>query len=210
MGPIVGPTPAVDQLGAARLTAMSKVLDALDDKLTAWIGEQPVFFVATAPDGPEGHINLSPKGYDSFRVLDPLRVAYLDLTGSGAETISHLRQNGRLTIMFCAFAGPPQIIRLYGTGRPVFPGDEGWEELASHFDLLPGARAIITLDIERLSSTCGYAVPFLEVVGERPTLQQWAARKDDAELVDYRAQKNEVSIDGLPAYPTLDESKTAP
>src|SRR3954466_6269344 len=98
-----------------------------------------MFFVATAPVSADEHVNLSPKGYDSFRVLGPHRVAYLDLTGSGAETIAHLRQNGRLTIMFCAFAGPPRILRLYGTGRPVFPGDEGWVELAPRFELLPGA-----------------------------------------------------------------------
>lgn len=198
---------------------MATVLPALDDDLITWIGEQAVFFVATAPDGPGGHVNLSPKGYDTFRVLDPLRVAYLDLTGSGAETIAHLRQNGRLTVMFCAFAGPPRILRLYGRGTVHELGSVGFDELAPHFDAVPGARAIIELGVERVSSSCGFAVPFLAATPgaedddeatedddrshvERPTLRQWAARKTDDELVAYRATKNAASIDGLPTIGT--------
>ncbi len=180
---------------------MAKVHDQLDQTLTDWIGAQPVFFVASAPDGPGGHVNLSPKGYDSFRVLGPRRVAYLDLTGSGAETIAHLRQNGRLTVMFCAFSGPPRILRLFGTGRAVFPTDADWTDLAADFEELPGTRAVIVLEIERIQTSCGYAVPLMEVVGERPTLEQWAARKEPGELDEYRMLKNTESIDGLPAVP---------
>jgi len=180
---------------------MAKVLKELDAGLISWIAEQPVFFVASAPNGPDGHVNLSPKGYDSFRVLGPKRVTYLDLTGSGAETIAHLRQNGRLTIMFCAFSGPPRILRLFGTGRPVFPGDGEWDDLAAKFEELPGTRSIIVLELERINTSCGYAVPFMELVGERPTLQQWAERKDEVQLDAYREGKNAESIDGLPAVP---------
>jgi len=178
---------------------MAKVLDGLDDELIAWIEQQHVFFVASAPAGPDGHVNLSPKGYDSFRVIDERTVAYLDLTGSGAETIAHLRENGRITIMFCAFDGPPRILRLYGTGEVLLRGTPGYAELAPRFDDRPGARAIIRTTVERLSSSCGYSVPFMEHRDERPTLEQWARRKDDDQLVAYRATKNVVSIDGLPA-----------
>jgi hypothetical protein len=179
---------------------VSKIVPVLDDELVAWIVEQPVFFVATAPDGPGGHVNVSPKGYDSFRVLDPLRVAYLDLTGSGAETIAHVRQNGRITVMFTAFAGPPRILRLHGRGTVHELGRDGYRQLSHHFDELPGARAIIEVDIERISTSCGYAVPFLDSQEERPTLRQWAARKSPEELEAYRAEKNAASIDGLPTF----------
>jgi hypothetical protein len=174
------------------------VHDELTDDLTEWIGRQHVFFVATAPDGPGGHVNLSPKGYDSFRVLDRSRVAYLDLTGSGVETIAHLRENGRITVMFCGFEGPPRILRLYGTGRPVMPGDDGFAELAAPFPPLAGLRSIIVVDIERISSSCGYAVPFLTYDGERDTLLDWAERKGTDGIDAYHAEKNAVSIDGLP------------
>ena len=177
---------------------MASLVDELDDALIAWIGEQHVFFVASAPqDG--GHVNLSPKGHDSFRVLGPTRVAYLDLTGSGAETIAHTRENGRLTIMFCAFTGPPRILRLFGhaTAHPV--GTPGFESLRTHFDDLPGMRSIVELDVERIQTSCGYAVPFMDHREERPTLQQWARRKGPDELADYWAEKNATSIDGLPA-----------
>jgi hypothetical protein len=177
---------------------MATVVDALDDALVEWIEAQPVFFVGSAPaDG--GHVNISPKGYDSFRVLGPRSVAYLDLTGSGAETIAHTRENGRLTIMFCAFQGPPRILRLYGTGTAHLCGSPGYEALAPRFDVLPGARSIVALEIDRISTSCGYSVPFLSLEDERPTLQQWAARKDDDAIAAYWAQKNRVSIDGLPA-----------
>lgn len=177
---------------------MGQACTELDDKLIAWIGEQRVFFVASAPsDG--GHVNVSPKGHDSLRVLSTTEVAYLDLTGSGAETIAHTRENGRLTIMFSAFAGPPQILRLFGQGQAHPVGSARFEKLAPHFERLPGARSIVTLAIERVQTSCGYSIPFLDYREERPTLQQWAARKGDDGLAEYWAEKNVESIDGLPA-----------
>ena len=177
---------------------MGDVLEALDDKLIDWIGEQHVFFVATAPtDG--GHINLSPKGHDALRVLDQRTVAYLDLTGSGAETIAHTRENGRMTIMLCAFEGPPRILRLYGQGRAHPVGSPRYEEVVGRFEPIVGARSIIELAIERVHTSCGYSIPFMDYRDERPTLQQWAARKGDEGLQEYWAEKNAESIDGLPA-----------
>ena len=176
---------------------MSETYERLDAELIDWIGRQHVFFVATAPSGTEGHVNLSPKGYDSFRVLDPLTVAYLDLTGSGVETIAHLRDNGRITVMFCAFEGPPKIVRLQGRGEVLAPGDAGFDELAARFDDLPGIRSVIRIALDRVSDSCGYSVPFMDYQGERPTLQQWAARKSGDELDQYRRTRNARSIDGL-------------
>jgi len=178
---------------------MGRTFDAVPDHLAAWMVDQPVFFVATAPLAADGHVNLSPKGDDSFRVLSPTEVAYLDLTGSGAETIAHVRENGRLTIMFCSFGEKPNIVRLFGRGATVLPGDPRWDELAPLFPPRDGARSIVTLAVERVMTTCGYAVPYMELIGPRPTLTEWAARKSDDELVAYRAEKNAVSIDGLPA-----------
>ncbi len=183
---------------------MSKTVPALDDDLISWVTTQPVFFVATAPDGPGGHVNLSPKGHDTFRVLDPLRVAYLDLTGSGAETIAHLRQNGRITLMFAGFVGPPRIVRMHGRGTVHERDSDGYRSHQDRFDDLAGARAIIEIEIERLSTSCGYSVPFLDFNKERPTLLQWASRKTPEELDAYRAEKNATSIDGLPAFPSSD------
>ena len=177
---------------------MAKVIPALDDALIEWIARQHVFFVASAPsDG--GHVNLSPKGHDSLRVLDETTVAYLDLTGSGAETIAHTRENGRLTVMFCAFEGPPRILRLFGTGVAHPAGTARYAELAPLFPDLPGRRSIVELDIDRIQTSCGYAVPFMDYRSDRETLQQWARRKDDEELGAYWAEKNTESIDGLPA-----------
>ena len=177
---------------------MASVIDSLDDQLAEWIHAQPVFFVASAPtDG--GHVNLSPKGHDSLRVLGPRSVAYLDLTGSGAETIAHTRQNGRLTIMLCAFDGPPRIVRLFGTGTAHPLGADRFAELATRFPELPGARSIVELEVDRIQSSCGYAVPFMAFDRERPTLRQWDDRKTPEELRDYWAAKNAASIDGLPA-----------
>jgi hypothetical protein len=177
---------------------VAKILDSVPDDLAAWIEAQPVFFVATAPSGGDGHVNLSPKGYDTLRVLDPTTVAYLDLTGSGIETVAHLRENGRITLMLCAFEGPPRIVRLHGTGEVVLPDDAGWDELAARFGEHPGARAIIRARVTRVSSSCGFAVPFMTLVGERETLDQANGRKGEEALADYRARKNAVSIDGLP------------
>lgn len=177
---------------------MGKAFDELDDVLIDWIGEQHLFFVASAPSE-GGHVNLSPKGHDTLRVLDTTTVAFLDLTGSGAETIAHTRQNGRLTIMFCAFEGPPRILRLFGTGAAHTIGTDRYAELIPTFTELPGARSIVVLDIDRVQTSCGYSVPLMDYREERPTLQQWAARKSDDELAAYWDEKNATSIDGIPA-----------
>ena len=150
--------------------AMAQTFETLDDTLVAWIDKQPVFFVATAPSDRDGHVNVSPKGYDSFRVLGPTRVAYLDLTGSGVETIAHIRDNGRLTVMFCAFSGPPRILRLYGSAEVVLPEDEGFAALAGGFPPLPGVRSIIVLSLERITTSCGFAVPEMELRERAPHL----------------------------------------
>lgn len=179
---------------------MGKLHDALDERLIAFLQAQHLFFVATAPSGPGGHVNLSPKGLDSFRVLDARTVAYLDLTGSGVETIAHLRDNGRITLMFCAFAGPPKIVRLYGRGEVVPAGDPAFAALAAGFPRLPGARAVIRVHLERIADSCGYAVPLYEYGGERRQLIDWAERKGPQELATYRRDKNARSIDDLPGW----------
>jgi hypothetical protein len=174
------------------------VVDALTPEVRTWIESQPMFFVATAPSGPDGHVNLSPKGLDTLRVLDERTVAYLDLTGSGIETIAHLRDNGRITLMFCAFEGPPRILRLYGTGTVAPAGTDGFDELAARFPELPGRRAIITVACERISTSCGYAVPRMALEGDRDTLLTWADRRGPDGIEAYWSEKNAASIDGLP------------
>jgi hypothetical protein len=178
---------------------MGKVVEEITDELRTFIQAQPLFFVATAPLAVEGHVNLSPKGLDCLRVLEPHRVAYLDLTGSGNETSAHLAQNGRITLMFCAFQGPPRILRLYGRGATVLPADDAWNDLRPRFPDYPGVRQIITVDVRRVQTSCGFAVPRMEVVGDRDTLGRWALNKGEGGLADYRQQKNARSIDGLPA-----------
>lgn len=177
---------------------MGKQFAALNDDLIAWIAEQPMFFVGSAPLAADGHVNLSPKGLDTFRVLTPNRVAYLDLTGSGSETSAHVLENGRVTFMFCAFSGAPRILRLYGRGSVALPTDPEWAALAPHFEMLPGARQIIVADIFMVQTSCGFAVPLMEVVGQRDTLIKWAETKGDDGLNTYRAQKNQQSLDCLP------------
>lgn len=177
---------------------MGRVVDGITPHIADFIARQHVFFVATAPTGADGHVNLSPKGLDTFRVLGPREVAYLDLTGSGAETIAHLRENGRITLMFCAFDGKPNIVRLYGRGTAV-PVDDAAPELLGGFPPLPGARSVVRVDVERVSTSCGYAVPLLSYAGARDQLVDWAERKGPDGLTAYRAEKNAESIDGLPA-----------
>ncbi len=181
---------------------MAKLYAEIDDELAAFIGRQHVFFVATAPLAPEGHINLSPKGLDTFRILGPAAVAYLDLTGSGIETVAHLRENGRLTVMFCAFEGAPRILRLHGRGRVVVASDPDWCDLAGHFPPLPGIRSIIVLAVERIADSCGYGVPLLEYCGQRSQLLAWYEKKAEEGLVRYRAEKNRHSIDGMSGLPS--------
>jgi Pyridoxamine 5'-phosphate oxidase len=181
---------------------MASTLDEITADLARWISEQPLFFVATAPSGSDGHVNLSPKGLAALAVLDPHRVAYLDLTGSGVETIAHLRENGRITIMLTAFAGPPRICRLYGRGVVHPIGSDGFDALAPLFPSLPGTRAVIEVDVTRISTSCGFGVPLMDLVGTRDTLLGWAERKGDEGLAEYHETRNAVSIDGLAGFPS--------
>jgi hypothetical protein len=190
---------------------MGKLYAELDARLTEFISDQHIFFVATAPHEPArgaaGHVNVSPKGYrGTFAVLGPRKVAYLDLTGSGAETIAHVRQNGRITIMFCSFGDRPMILRLYGMGRVALPGDGEWNELLGHFAWQAGGgrdrgdrRAIIVVELDRICDSCGYAVPQMDLRGERDLLNRWSEKKTPDGLASYRAEYNASSIDGLPA-----------
>jgi hypothetical protein len=177
---------------------MGTVASSISSALAEWITRQHVFFVGTAPSGDGGHVNVSPKGLDTFRVVGPNQVAYLDLTGSGIETIAHLRDNGRITVMFCSFEGPPRIVRLYGRGEAIEPGDERFGAVASTFGELPGARSCIVVDIDRVADSCGYAVPLMSFAGDRDRLIDWAERKGADGLVTYREENNAASIDGLP------------
>jgi len=177
---------------------MGRVVDGISAELAAFLEAQPVFFVATAPDDPTGFVNCSPKGLDTFRVIDSHTVTYLDLTGSGVETIAHLRDNGRITLMFCAFTGRPDIVRLQGRGRFVLADDPEAEPYLARFPDYPGARAVIVVDVERVSSSCGFAVPRMTLDRPRDELVEWAAKKDADGLARYRADKNARSIDGLP------------
>jgi hypothetical protein len=174
---------------------------SISTDLAEWWHAQPVFFVATAPRGDDGHVNLSPKGHDTLRVLGPTRVAYLDLTGSGVETIAHIRENGRVTLMACAFEGKPRISRIYGHGTVHEFGSAAFDELAGTFPELPGRRSIIDVAVERVTTSCGYAVPLMSFVGERERLIEWATAKGDDGITDYWSAKNVESIDGLPGLP---------
>ena len=180
---------------------MGRVLDEITPAIRRLIDAQHLFFVATAPSGPGGHVNVSPKGLDTFAVIGPNEVAYLDLTGSGAETIAHLRDNGRITIMFCTFEGAPNIVRLYGRGEAIAVDDPRARELRTRFPEHPGARSIVRVDVERASTSCGYAVPLMDHQHDRSRLTEWAEGKGPDGLVEYRAEKNATSIDGLPALP---------
>jgi hypothetical protein len=177
---------------------MSTLYDRIDDRLREFIGAQPMFFVATAP-GSGGHVNVSPKGYrDTFTVIDEHTVAYLDLFGSGAETVAHLRDNGRITIMFCSFARQPKILRLYGTGRVVTARDAEWAALSDRFERHPGVRSIVVVDLERIADSCGWAVPRMELANERTLLDDHHGRRTHEQWLP-RAGRNAESIDGLPA-----------
>lgn len=184
---------------------MGKNYPEIDGPLRAFIERQRMFFVGSAPSGGAGHVNVSPKGLDTFRVLGPRRVGYLDYNGSGVETIAHIRENGRLTIMFCAFEGKPNIVRLYGAGHAVEPGATGYDDLLAAFGLgasTAKVRSIIVLDVERITDSCGFGVPLYSYVGDREQLTAWAERKTAEELRAYQLQKNATSIDGLPGLPS--------
>lgn len=181
---------------------MAKVYeDGISDSLAAWIHDQPVFFVATAPSS-GGHVNLSPKGYDTLRVLSANQVAYRDYTGSGAETAAHLRDDGRITLMWTAFEGNPRIARVHGTGRLITETDDAYAKLD---EILPdpaqGARAIVVIDADRVSTSCGFGVPLMELVGERDIMADWANKKGPEGIAAYQDTHNRTSIDGLPALP---------
>lgn len=177
---------------------MGKIGSTLDDAATEFIKAQPLFFVASAPLAPDGHINLSPKGLDSFRILSPSTVAYLDLTGSGIETVAHLKENGRIILMFCAFQGPPKILRLHGHGSVLEPIHPEYENLAALFPTYESARSIIVIELERVATSCGYAVPLLKYEEDRQHSFKWATHKGPAGLKAYRQEKNRRSVDGLP------------
>ncbi|MDX6246555.1 MAG: hypothetical protein QOE76_4278 [Frankiales bacterium] len=179
---------------------MGKVHEALDGRLREFVEAQQVYFVATAPSGDGGHVNVSPKGHrDTFTIIDGHTIAYLDLTGSGAEGIAHVRDNGRVTVMFCAFDGPPDIVRLQGQGRVVVPEDAEWAGLLARFGSHPGSRAVIVVELDRIASSCGFAVPRYEYLGDRTMLDDNFGRRTPENIADYHRTKNSVSIDGLPA-----------
>lgn len=178
---------------------MSATYQRLDDRLIAFIRAQKLFFVATAPLAADGHVNVSPKGYDSLAVLDDHRVAWLDLGGSGAETLAHLRENGRITLMFCAFEGAANILRLHGRGRATAFGDPGFPGLMALFPAFERARAIVEVEIERISDSCGWGVPFYEFKGEREQLRRHVGHRPFEDWAERRYEANAVSIDGLPA-----------
>lgn len=178
---------------------MGKVYDEIDARLRRFLEAQQMFFVATAPLAADGHVNLSPKGLDTFAVLGPREVAYLDLTGSGVETVAHLRENGRIVLLFCAFAGPPRIVRLHGRGEAIEPGHAEFEALAARFPAHTGRRSVIRARLERISDSCGYGVPLYEYRGQREQLPAWVARTEAKDgVAAYRRTHNARSIDGLP------------
>ena len=185
---------------------MATLFDKLDDKLCDWLLAQPVFFVATAPLAADGHVNLSPKGMTgTFIVLGPHRVAYLDYFGSGIETMAHLRENGRIVIMACAFAGPPKILRLHGRGRVVLPADAEFAELRAKFPKSRerGLRSIVVVDVDRIADSCGYAVPLMDFIGNRDILDRAQERRPEEYYAQYGAARNATSIDGLPGLPPV-------
>jgi hypothetical protein len=177
---------------------MGKQYAALTDDLATFIQQQKVFFVATA--AATGRINISPKGLDSLRVLNPNRIVWLNLTGSGNESAAHVEQQDRMTLMFCAFEGNPMILRVYGHARAIHQTDSDWSELSALFDSIPGARQIFELNIDLVQSSCGMGVPYFDFAGERGQLEQWAVRKGTDGITQYWQQKNQYSLDGVPTH----------
>ena len=177
---------------------MGKLYDEITPELADWLGQQRMFFVATAPLAADGTLNCSPKGMDTFRILGPRSVAYLDLTGSGIETVAHLRENGRIIFTFCALEGPPKIVRLHGAGEVLTEGAPDFEALRALFPGYPGARAVVRAALTRVSSSCGYAIPRYDYSGERDTLVRWAESRGTEGLTQYRRENNARSLGGLP------------
>ena len=177
---------------------MGKTHDEITDEVAQWIQRQHIFFVATAPLSLSGHVNCSPKGGDSFRIIDSHTVAYQDLTGSGIETIAHINENARIVIMFCAFDGPPRIVRLHGTAQVLQENNSEYASLSEKFRLHVGARAIIRISVSRISDSCGWSVPIMQFIADRDQLDEWSLAKGDHGLKTYRKMKNHTSIDGLP------------
>ncbi|MFA9446787.1 pyridoxamine 5'-phosphate oxidase family protein [Egicoccus sp. AB-alg6-2] len=178
---------------------MSKMLDAgIDDELRTWLEAHPVFFVGTAPTF-GGHLNVSPKGYDTLRVLGPHRLAYRDLTGSTAESIAHLRDDGRIVLLWCGFDRKATLVRVHGVGRVHLEGEPGWADLDAVLPRIRGSRSIVEVEADRVSTSCGYSIPRMELVEERDTLRRWVDGRTDEQLDRYRARHNRTSIDGLPA-----------
>jgi hypothetical protein len=181
-----------------RVCGMGRVVDQIDDKTAEWIADQPLFFVGTAPVN-GGHVNVSPKGLDSLRVVSSHEIAYLDMPGSGAETIAHIRENGRITVMMNAFDGPPRIVRIYGDGAVHLPGETRFAHLRTLFGERRGVRSIITVSVTRVQDSCGYAVPKMAFLEDRSHLDRYVENRSDGELAQNLVDKNTVSIDGLPA-----------
>ncbi len=177
---------------------MSKDYPEIDEHMRDWISRQHVFFVATAPLSGEGLINCSPKGLDSLRVLDGRTIAYVDVGGSGIETVAHIKENGRVTVMMCAFDGPPNIVRFYGRGRSVEPGDADFEALLARFPPVPSVRNIVVIEVDRIRDSCGYGVPLYEFKKDRNSLDNYFRGKTEDDLRAYRMRKNRESLDGLP------------
>jgi hypothetical protein len=176
---------------------VGKIYPTIDDSVRKFIEAQPIFFVGSAPLDSDGHVNVSPKGLDTLRILGPRTIAYLDLTGSGIETVSHLKENGRIVLMFCAFQGPPKIFRLHGRGRVVEPHQPDFPSLAANFPGHVGTRSIILVEVSRISDSCGYGVPLLQYEGERSQLSAWADKLGPEGLKTYRQEKNCQSIDQI-------------
>jgi hypothetical protein len=176
---------------------MGKVYDGIDEKLSAWLSAQKIFFVATAPLSEQGHVNCSPKDSRSFQILDERTVVYLDLTGSGVETIAHVKENGRIVLMFCAFSGAPNIVRMHGQGEVIESHHEDFLTLKARFGIKPGLRSFIRVRLTRVSTSCGFGVPLYEFLGDRNQLAAWAEHKGAEKLVEYQHEKNAISIDGL-------------
>src|SRR5690349_9479845 len=187
---------------------MGKFHDSISDQHEKFIEKQHIFFVSTAPLSAQGHINLSPKGLNCFRVLGPNRVAYMDLISSGNETSAHTLENGRITLMFCSFEGNPNILRLYGKGQTVLPGNAGWDDLSSGFTIYPSTRQIIVTEVLKVQTSCGFGVPLYDYVGERDHHFKWAEQKGPAGLEAYQQEKNMSSLDGLPTSLALKETSS--